>query len=82
MLLVAERPSVLFLEGAVHPMLPLLPPAAQVARIGATLQQYSFERLYGAFPHTLIPAAAADVVQRSVKRYCGMLGGSLQRKFY
>ena len=57
-------------------------PAQEVARIGSRLQQYSFERMYGAFPHAVVRSGAAGVVQAAVRRYCGMLEGTLHKVFY
>ncbi|GAB4821709.1 hypothetical protein N2152v2_008755 [Parachlorella kessleri] len=57
-------------------------PAQQATRIRRRLEGYSFECLYGAFPHTLVPAGAADVVQRSLQRYSDMLEGNIEREFY
>lgn len=57
-------------------LLPL--PAQQVARIGRRLEATSFARLYGPFPRSVVRQGAAEAVQRSVRRYCGILDGSTQ----
>lgn len=57
-------------------------PAEQVARIGHRLEQYTFDRLYGPFPGSTIQQGAAEVVQRSMARYCGVLSGNLERRYY
>lgn len=56
-------------------------PAAQVARIAGRLGQHSFDRLHGPFPTSLIKSKAAEVVQRSAQRYCGILDGSVARTY-
>ena len=54
----------------------------QATRIRLRLEGYKFERLYGAFPHALVPAAAAGIVQSSLQRYSDMLEGLIEREFY
>lgn len=53
----------------------------QIARIGRRLEGCAFDRLYGAFAHTRITAGAAQQVQQSVRKYCGLLDGSVQRVY-
>lgn len=56
-------------------------PPWQVARIGRRLEGCAFDRMYGPFAHTLIKAGAAQQVQQSVRKYCGLLDGSVQRTY-
>jgi len=61
------------------------PPAAcpiceddrEVERIGAALEPWPFERIYGAWWDRVVPAAAKDAVRRSVGRYSAALRGDL-----
>ena len=52
-------------------------PAAEVERIGAALEPWPFERIYGAWWDRVVPSAAKDAVRRSVARYTAALRGEL-----
>ena len=43
--------------------------AAEVRRIVQTLESHAFDRIYGAFSHSLVPANAKDVIRHSAERY-------------
>ncbi len=44
-------------------------PASEVSRIRAVIDQYDFERLYGAWFHTIVAKDAKNAVLRSADRY-------------
>jgi hypothetical protein len=50
-------------------------PAAEVRRIGAVVEPYAFEQLYGAWWGLNVLADAAGAVRRSVARYEAALAG-------
>ena len=52
-------------------------PAREVERIGAALEPWPFERIYGAWWDRVVPAGAKDAVRRSVMRYTAALRGEL-----
>jgi hypothetical protein len=43
--------------------------AATVRRIGAVLEPYAFDQIYGAWWQRNVPSEGKDVVRRSVRRY-------------
>ena len=54
-------------------LIPLSGPA--VARIGATLEPFSFEAVYGAFFDRVIPRGGKDALKRSIDRYVAIVQG-------
>ena len=52
-------------------------PAAEVERIGAALERWPFERIYGAWWERVVPSDAKEAVRRSVARYTAALRGEL-----
>jgi hypothetical protein len=52
-------------------------PASKVERIGAALDPWAFDRIYGAWWDRVVPAGAKDAVRRSVERYARALRGEL-----
>src|SRR5262249_5857361 len=54
-------------------IIPLSAPA--VARIGAMLEPWSFDVVYGAFFDRVIPRGGKEAVKRSVKRYIAIIEG-------
>ena len=54
-------------------MLPL--PAAAVQRIGAALEPWTFDRIYGAFSGRQLLHDAKPCIRRSVQRYVALLQG-------
>src|SRR5215831_19384402 len=54
-------------------LIPLSGPA--VARIGATLEPFSFEAVYGAFFDRVIPRGGKDALKRSIQRYVAIVQG-------
>jgi glyoxylase-like metal-dependent hydrolase (beta-lactamase superfamily II) len=52
-------------------------PASEVERIGAALEPWAFDRIYGAWWDRVVPAGAKDAVRRSVERYARALRGEL-----
>ncbi len=52
-------------------------PVAEVERIGAALEPWRFERIYGAWWDRVVPADAKNAVRRSVGRYTAALRGEL-----
>jgi hypothetical protein len=53
-------------------LIPLSAPA--VARIGAMLEPFSFEAIYGAFFDRVIPRGGKDALKRSIDRYVAIVG--------
>jgi glyoxylase-like metal-dependent hydrolase (beta-lactamase superfamily II) len=53
-------------------MLPL--PAAEIRRVAATLEEWEFDRIWGAWWDRVIHSGAKDVVRDSVERYLRALG--------
>jgi hypothetical protein len=77
--LVPDRNYVSFMRSYPN-LIPLSAPA--VARIGAVLEPYAFDALYGAFFEREIPRGGKEVVRRSVARYVAAVtgdGGAEQR---
>ncbi len=68
----ADRKSVSFMRSYPN-YIPL--DAAAVRRIGAALEPYRFERIYGAFRDRDVREAGNEVVRRSVERYLRAIGG-------
>jgi hypothetical protein len=56
-------------------MVPL--PETAVQGIGAAVEPFDYEAIYGAWWGRLIPSGAKDVVRRSVDRYGAALRGEL-----
>ena len=54
-------------------VIPLSAPA--VAWIGAMLEPFSFDVIYGAFFHRVIPHGGKEAVRRSVERYIAIIKG-------
>jgi hypothetical protein len=54
-------------------LIPLSAPA--VARIGAILEPFAFDVIYGAWFDRVMPRGGKDAVRRSVKRYIAMIEG-------
>jgi hypothetical protein len=52
-------------------------PEAEVERIGAAVEPFEYDAIYGAWWGRLIPSGAKDVVRRSVARYGAALRGEL-----
>jgi hypothetical protein len=48
--------------------------AATVRRIGAVLEPYAFDQIYGAWWQRNVPSEGKDVVRRSVRRYLRAIG--------
>ena len=46
-----------------------------MARIGAALEPFVFEVIYGAFFDRIVPRGGKDVVRRSVARYLAIVAG-------
>ena len=59
-----------------YPNLVPLPPAV-VAAIGQAVEPFAFERLYGAFWQSIVPADAKGAVRRSAARYIAAVAGNL-----
>lgn len=71
---VADRNWVTFMYSYPN-MIPL--PASEVSRMRAIVEQYDFERLYGAWFHTIVVKDAKNAVLRSADRYIRALERSL-----
>ena len=54
-------------------LIPLSAPA--VSRIGAMLEPFSFDALYGAFFGREVPHGGKDVIRRSIDRYIAAIQG-------
>jgi hypothetical protein len=52
-------------------------PEVAVRAIATALQPYAFERIYGAWWGTVIPAQGSEIVRRSAQRYIDALHGKL-----
>ncbi|MBE2315226.1 MBL fold metallo-hydrolase [Solirubrobacter sp. CPCC 204708] len=52
-------------------------PAAAVRAVGAALEPFAFERIYGAWWEAVIEADGSGIVRRSVERYVAALDGYL-----
>jgi hypothetical protein len=52
-------------------------PESEVARIGAAVEPFEYEAIYGAWWDRLIPSDGPEVVRRSVERYGAALRGEL-----
>jgi hypothetical protein len=70
--LIPDRNYVSFMRSYPN-IIPLSAPA--VARIGAMLEPFAFDVLYGAFFDRVIPRGGKDAVTRSVARYIGIIQG-------
>jgi hypothetical protein len=71
---IPDRTHVAFLWSYPN-MVPL--PEAAVRGIGAAVEPFDFDAIYGAWWGRLIPSGAKDVVRRSVERYGAALRGEL-----
>ena len=72
---VADRRYVSFMFSYPN-LIPL--PAAEVSRMRAIVDQYDFERLYGAWFHTIVDKDAKNAVLRSADRYIRALEHPLE----
>jgi hypothetical protein len=70
--LIGDRRHVSFMRSYPN-MIPLSAPA--VLRIGAMLEPFAFDVLYGAFFDRVVPQGGKDVVRRSVERYVAAIQG-------
>lgn len=70
--LIPDRKHVSFMRSYPN-IIPLSAPA--VARIGAMLEPWPFDVIYGAFFDRVIPRGGKDAVRRSVKRYIAIVEG-------
>jgi hypothetical protein len=52
-------------------------PAGSVRAVGAALEPFAFERIFGAWWEAVIEADGSDIVRRSVERYVAALDGYL-----
>ena len=70
--LIPDRDYVSFMRSYPN-IIPLSAPA--VARIGATLEPFAYDVVYGAFFDRVIPRGGKAAVQRSVARYISIIQG-------
>jgi hypothetical protein len=70
--LIPDRKHVSFMRSYPN-LIPLSAPA--VARIGAMLEPFAFDVIYGAWFDRVIPRGGKDAVRRSVARYIAMVQG-------
>jgi hypothetical protein len=70
--LIPDRTHVSFMRSYPN-LIPLSAPA--VARIGAMLEPFSYDVIYGAFFDRVISRAGKDAVRRSVARYIAIVKG-------
>jgi hypothetical protein len=70
--LIPDRNYVSFMRSYPN-LIPLSAPA--VARIGAMLEPFSFETIYGAFFDRVIPRGGKDALKRSIQRYVAIVQG-------
>ncbi|KAL4419041.1 hypothetical protein ABPG77_011023 [Micractinium sp. CCAP 211/92] len=56
-------------------------PAGEVQRMAAAISRWPFDRLYGPFPGPPVGPDAAEKVQASAQRYCGVLEGTSKQTF-
>ncbi len=52
-------------------------PAREVERVGAAVEPFEFDRIYGGWRRAVVPGGAKEVVRRSVSRYRRALEGRL-----
>jgi hypothetical protein len=52
-------------------------PASEVERIGAALERWAFERIYGAWWYRVVPSDAKAAVRHGVARHLAALRGEL-----
>lgn len=52
-------------------------PAREVERVGAAVEPFAFDRLYGGWPGAVVETGAKEAVRRSVERYRRALEGRL-----
>jgi hypothetical protein len=50
-------------------------PASEVLRIGGALEEWDFDRIWGAWWDLVLRSRAKEVVRTSVERYVRALGG-------
>ena len=70
--LIPDRKHVSFMRSYPN-LIPLSAPA--VARIGAILEPFAFDVIYGAWFDRVIPRGGKDAVKRSIARYIAMIQG-------
>ena len=70
--LIPDRKHVSFMRSYPN-LIPLSAPA--VARIGAVLEPFAFDVIYGAWFDRVIPRGGKDAVKRSIARYIAMIQG-------
>ena len=70
--LIPDRNYVSFMRSYPN-LIPLSAPA--VVRIGAMLEPFSFEAIYGAFFDRVIPRGGKDALKRSIQRYVAIVQG-------
>src|SRR6266851_9013798 len=70
--LIPDRKHVSFMRSYPN-LIPLSAPA--VARIGAILEPFAFDVIYGAWFDRVIPRGGKDAVERSIARYIAMIQG-------
>jgi len=70
--LIPDRKHVSFMRSYPN-LIPLSAPA--VARIGAMLEPFAFDVIYGAWFDRVIPRCGKDAVMRSIARYIAMIQG-------
>src|SRR5437870_1537657 len=70
--LIPDRKHVSFMRSYPN-LIPLSAPA--VARIGAMLEPFAFDVIYGAWFDRVIPRGGKDAVKRSIARYIAMIQG-------
>jgi hypothetical protein len=59
-------------------LIPLSP--KQVTAIGAALEPFAFDAIYGHFFDRVIPAGAKSILQASIARYVDAIAGAYDRK--
>ena len=71
--LIPDRKHVSFMRSYPN-LIPLSVPA--VARIGAMLEPFAFDVIYGAWFNRVIPRGGKDAVKRTIARYIAMVQGA------
>ena len=70
--LIPDRGYVSFMRSYPN-LIPLSAPA--VSRIGAMIEPFSFDALYGAFFGREVPRGGKDVIRKSIDRYIAAIQG-------
>jgi hypothetical protein len=57
-------------------------PESAVADIAASVEQFEYDAIYGAWWDRVIPTAAKEIVMRSAERYAAAIRGEVEARTY